>query len=110
VSERRYEIGVMRALGATRSDIRRIVLGEAALIGLIGGVLGEALAFGASQIVNLAAAKALTSVPFKPDDFFAYDPTVLAGALVFSIIFCVIGAWMPARRASRVDPARVLVT
>lgn len=110
VSERRYEIGVMRALGATRSDIRRIVLGEAALIGLLGGVLGEALAFGASQVVNWAASEALTSVPFKPDDFFSYEPGVLAGALLFSILFCVLGAWVPAGRASRVDPARVLVT
>jgi len=110
VSERRYEIGVMRALGATRGDIRRIVLGEAVLIGLVGGALGEVLAFGASSLANWGASQALTGVPFKPDDFFVYDPAIMIAALLFSILFCVLGAWMPARRAARVDPARVLVT
>jgi len=110
VSERRFEIGLMRALGATRSDIRRVVLGEAALIGLFGGLLGEALAYGASRLVNLAASEALTQVPFKPDDFFNHDPGVLGGALLFSILFCALGAYVPAKRASEVDPARVLVT
>ncbi len=110
VSERRYEIGVMRALGATRSDIRRIVLGEAALIGLAGGGLGVCIAFGASGLANWAAEQALTAIPFKPDDFFVYDPAILLAALGFSVLFCVLGAWVPARRASRVDPARVLVT
>ncbi len=110
VSERRYEIGVMRALGATQGDIRRIVLGEAVLVGLVGGLIGECLAFGASTLANWGASQALTGVPFKPDDFFVYDPEILAAALLFSILFCVVGAWMPARRASRVDPARVLVT
>lgn len=110
VSERRYEIGVMRALGATQGDIRSIVLGEAVLVGLVGGVLGEGLAFGASALANWGASQALTGVPFKPDDFFVFDPAILMAALLFSILFCVLGAWMPARRAARVDPARVLVT
>lgn len=110
VSERRYEIGVLRALGATRGDIRRIVLGEAVLVGLVGGALGVGIAFLASSLANWAASQALTGVPFKPDDFFVYDPMILVAALAFSIIFCVLGAWVPARRASRVDPARVLVT
>jgi ABC-type lipoprotein release transport system permease subunit len=110
VSERRYEIGVMRALGATQGDIRSIVLGEAVLVGLVGGVLGECCAFGASALANWAASQALTGVPFKPDDFFVYDPAILIAALLFSILFCVVGAWIPARRAARVDPARVLVT
>ena len=110
VSERRYEIGVLRALGATRGDIRRIVLGEAVLVGIVGGALGVGIAFLASSLANWAASQALTGVPFKLDDFFVYDPMILAAALAFSIIFCVLGAWVPARRASRVDPARVLVT
>ena len=110
VSERRYEIGVMRALGATQGDIRSIVLGEAVLVGLVGGVLGECCAFGANALANWAASQALTGVPFKPDDFFVYDPAILIAALLFSILFCVVGAWIPARRAARVDPARVLVT
>ena len=46
VTERRRELGLLRAVGATQRDVRMVVLGEAALIGLIGGLLGVLLGIG----------------------------------------------------------------
>ncbi|MEC9070951.1 MAG: ABC transporter permease, partial [Myxococcota bacterium] len=109
VSERRHEIGLMRALGATRGDIRILVLAEAAAVGLFGALTGEVVSYGLSRLANLAADRLLERVPFRPDDLFQYDWRILVGAVIFAIVFAVLGALTPARRAARLDPARVLV-
>ncbi|PKN54384.1 MAG: hypothetical protein CVU56_26900 [Deltaproteobacteria bacterium HGW-Deltaproteobacteria-14] len=110
VTERRYEIGIMRAVGAARADIRKLFLLEAGVLGVFGGVLGNAVAWGASRLVNWAAAEYLQGIPFKPDEFFLYDWRVLLGGVAFAWLFCVLGAWLPANRAARLDPAVVLTT
>ncbi len=110
ITERRHEIGIMRAIGATRADVRKLVLVEAMALGVFGAIVGEALSWAFSRGVNWAAARYLEGVPFKPDDFFVFDWRVLAFAVLFAIVFCVIGAVVPANRAARLDPARVLVS
>ncbi len=110
VTERRYEIGIMRAIGASRADIRRLILAEASLLGLFGGLFGVLAAWGFSRLVNAAAARMLAGIPFKPDDFFAFEWPMLLFAVLFAWIFCLIGAFLPARRAARLDPAVVLTS
>jgi len=110
VTERRYEIGIMRAVGAARADIRKLFLLEAGVLGVFGGVLGNVVAWGGSRIVNWAAAEYLQGIPFKPEQFFVYDWRVMLGGVVFAWLFCVLGAWLPANRAARLDPAVVLTT
>lgn len=108
VSERRREIGVLRAVGATRTDVRLIILGEAALIGVAGGVIGILLALGGAALVDWASATYLPRFPFKPRSYFDFEPWILAAGLVFSTVFCVLGGFLPARKASRVAPAQAL--
>jgi len=108
VTERRYEIGIMRAIGATRGDIRRLFLTEALVLGLFGGVVGNVVSYAVSRGVNWLAAEYLTGIPFKPDEFFAYDWRVVLGGIAFACVFCLLGAFIPARRAARLDPAVVL--
>jgi hypothetical protein len=108
VSDRRREIGVMRAVGATRGDVLLIILGEAALIGLAGGVLGVGLAVGVGTLVNWVSSSSLPNFPFKPDSWFAYKPWIIGGGILLSTLFCVIGGYLPARRASRMEPAAAL--
>jgi len=108
VTERRYEIGIMRAIGATRGDIRRLFLTEALVLGLFGGALGNLISYLVSRGVNWLAAEYLTGIPFKPDEFFAYDWRVVLGGIAFACLFCLLGAFIPARRAARLDPAVVL--
>lgn len=109
VSERRHEIGLMRALGATRGDIRALVLGEAAAVGVFGAITGGVVSYGLSRLANTAAAGMLERVPFRPEDLFQYDWRILVGAVIFAVVFAILGALAPARRAARLDPARVLV-
>jgi hypothetical protein len=107
VAERRREIGVMRAVGATRNDVLLLILGEAALIGLAGGVLGVALALGAGSLIDWLA-QAAPNFPFKPDSWFSYKPWILGGGIGLSTLFCVLGGYLPARRASKMEPAAAL--
>ncbi len=108
VSERRREIGVLRAVGATRLDVRLIILGEAAVIGIVGGVLGIAVAWLSATGVNYASAHYLPRFPFKPDSYFDFKSWILGGGLGFSTVFCVLGGFLPARRASLLEPAQAL--
>jgi ABC-type antimicrobial peptide transport system permease subunit len=108
VYERQREIGIMRAVGARRWDIQRIILGEAASVGLLAGSLGVALAYGASRVFDWVSARYLPDFPYKPETYFAFSADLIALALAFAAGFCVIGAWLPARRAARMDPAAVL--
>jgi ABC-type lipoprotein release transport system permease subunit len=108
VTERRGEIAVYRSIGATLRDIRILVLGEAAVLGILGGLLGVGIAWILSRAVNALAAGVLDRIPGGPDDLFAFTPLVLligAGCAVAAAIF---GAWLPARAAARTDPATVL--
>jgi len=108
VTERRHEIGIMRAIGASRGDIRRLFLSEALMLGLFGGLLGNILSWAATRGVNALAQTYLKDIPFKPDDFFVYDARVVFGGIAFACVFCLVGALLPARKAARLDPAVVL--
>jgi hypothetical protein len=108
VYERQHELGIMRAVGATRTDVRRIILGESALVGLVAGSLGVGLALVAGQLVDAVSDRYIPDFPYKPETYFDFGPAILLGALGFAIAFCTVGAWLPALRASRLDPARVL--
>lgn len=107
ISERRREIGVLRAVGATQADVRKIILGEAALIGLTGGSLGVAFAWLISLLVDWRAGKT-DDFPFKPETYFDFQPWIIGAALGFSVLFCVLGGLLPALRAAKMPPAQAL--
>ncbi len=108
VYERQREIGVMRAVGASRGDVARIILGEAASLGIMAGTAGLALAMAAGAIFDHVSARYVPDFPYKPTTYFEFPWWLVLAALGFSISFCVLGALLPARRAARMEPARVL--
>jgi len=108
VTERRVEIAVYRAVGARYLDIRLLILGEAAALGALGGVAGVAVAWACGRAVNVLAASVLVRVPGAPSDLFLFSPVVVAAGLLCAVLFALLGAWVPARRAARTDPATVL--
>ncbi|HKA88172.1 MAG TPA: ABC transporter permease [Haliangiales bacterium] len=108
ISERRREIGLMRALGASRGDIWKIILGEAAVIGLGAGAIGTGAAIGVATLIDFLSATHLPDYPFKPTTYFSFSPILILAALGFAVLFCVVGASLPARRAARIHPAQAL--
>lgn len=107
--DRRREIGIMRAVGATRADILTSFLMEGCIIGVAGGLLGLATAVLGSIAGNFVAARYLPDFPFKPDDFFHFSPGLIVLSLAVGILSCLVGALFPAFRASREDPTRALM-
>ena len=103
VSQRAREIGVKRALGATRRRIGRDVIAESALMGALGGAGG--LALGALVAVVLNAAVVSTT----GTSMLLITGRLVIGTLAFAIALGVIGGLWPARRAARLDPAAALV-
>ncbi|HUF50015.1 MAG TPA: ABC transporter permease [Longimicrobiales bacterium] len=97
VAQRTQEIGVRKALGAQDSDVLRLVIGEEAL------VLGAGLALG---IAGALAAMPLLATSLHGVE--ARDPVTLAGAAALLAAVGLLAVWLPARRASRLDPMRAL--
>jgi putative ABC transport system permease protein len=97
VAQRRGEIGIRIALGATPRQVSRLVVGEGVVLAMIGGVIGLAASWWATRIV----AKLLYGVTRTDPFSFAIGAAVLLGA---ALIACRV----PARRALRVDPVEAL--
>ena len=97
VGQRTQEIGVRMAVGATPSNIARLILSRAAAWTLAGGSMGLAGA--------LFATRALRSLLFQVSE---HDALTFAAALLGLAAIALASAWLPARRASRVDPMTAL--
>lgn len=109
IYERTREIGVLKALGASRGEIRSLFTVEAALIGLIGGVFG--LIFGAllGRLVNWIAHRYLIAEGVTGVGQLSVVPLWLAlGALAFAAFIGVLAGLYPAARAARLDPVTAL--
>ena len=93
VTRRRGEIGIRMALGATRRKIACLVLREALLLGGVGVAIGIPVALAVSQLIkNQLYGVAST------------DPTTFILAVATLLGFAIVAAWIPARRAARVEP------
>ncbi len=108
VTERRAEIALYRAVGATAADVRAWMLALAVVVGVLGGAAGIVVARAAALAADVLAAKKLPDFPFKPESFFAFPWWLGAVGLGFAALFSVVGAFGPARRAAKVEPAAAL--
>ena len=98
VTERRNEIGLRKALGATGRSITREFMGEGVMLGFIGGVLGAGAGYGLAVLIS-------TSVFHRT---ISLHPVILLGTVACSILIAVLACLPPVRRALAVDPALVL--
>ena len=110
VTQRRAEIGILRALGATRRQIRWLFLGESAVTGLVGSLGG--LAFGVLIARGIAASIGTLIADVygvaQHADELSTSPALLALALAIGIGTSIVAAAIPARNAARVDPVQAL--
>jgi putative ABC transport system permease protein len=97
VTERIKEIGVMKAVGASRNDIQIIFMLESGLLGLISGLIGIIIGAGISVLIS-----ALGAFPI------AVTWTSLVIGLVFGVFTSTVAGVYPANRASRLDPVEAL--
>ncbi len=109
VVRRRAEIGILRALGATRAEVMALFLGEALLLGCVGVVVGIAAGFLlASQLVGTVAKTISSLYVLLSIDAFHVTPALLLAAVAFGLGSVLLAAWFPAREGAGLDPIRAL--
>ena len=93
VVQRTGELGIRMALGAQSRDVLRLVLGKGAVLVVSGALLGAAGAYGISKLL-------ISLIPSLP----TRDPLILPAASFTLIVVALVACYIPARRATRVDP------
>ena len=97
VTQETREIGVRMAMGALPRDVLRLILSRGMSLVVVGVVLGLAAAFAATRYLN--------SFLFGVQP---YDAATMTGATVLFALVAAVACWLPARRATRIDPLRAL--
>src|SRR5262245_26116620 len=97
VAERTREIGIRIAVGADPARVRRMVLGQGLRLTLIGIAVGS--------ILSLAAVRVLRAWMYEMS---VYDAPTFVAVAALLIVVALVASWLPARRASRVDPVQAL--
>ena len=100
VNERTREIGIFRAIGFRRTHIARVILFEALLVSLLGGVLGWLLGMLASTVLGPRVAQLSVGVE--------WNPLLALGAVALAVAIGLAGSIYPAIRAANLDPAEAL--
>lgn len=109
IYERTREIGTLKAIGASRGDIRLLFMTEAGMIGLMGGVIGIAGGWALGRLLNRVILWYIEreQLPIR-GDFFVVTPSLALYALLFAIAVGIVAGLYPANRAARLDPLMAL--
>ncbi|MEM4235858.1 MAG: FtsX-like permease family protein, partial [Candidatus Anstonellaceae archaeon] len=98
VVEKTKDIGIMRAIGASKKDIAKLVIAEGATFGLIGGILGLLVGFIIAQIINQFGFKTTLGLH------------VAFAAIAVSTLVGIIASYYPAKIAAELDPIKAIST
>ncbi|MFZ1928230.1 MAG: FtsX-like permease family protein [Candidatus Sulfotelmatobacter sp.] len=108
ILERRREIGIMKAIGASDGDVKKLFFAEAGAMGILGGIVGVILGWAIGQVINLGTNVYLKRQSLPPEHFWAVPWWLVAFALVFAFAVSLISGLYPASRAARLDPVQAL--
>ncbi|MFE9647012.1 ABC transporter permease [Streptomyces sp. NPDC006365] len=105
VAQRTKEIALMRAVGASRKQITRSVLAEAAVVGLVASVIGFVLGIGLA--VGLRSGMAAFEMKI-PDGPLILSATPMIAAIGVGVLITMFAAWLPGRRAAKIPPVAAM--
>jgi lipoprotein-releasing system permease protein len=104
VNEKIKEIAILKALGFDGADVIQIFLTQAVIIGLLGGATGLILGYGIATAVSL--------VPFKVGNMnslpMTFESSDYITAFTFGVLITFIAGYLPAKKASNVDPVEII--
>jgi putative ABC transport system permease protein len=108
ILERRREIGIMKAIGASDSDVKGLFFAEAGVMGVFGGIVGVALGWTIGRVINLGTNVYLKRQHFPPEQIWFVPWWLVVGAIAFAIVVSLLSGLYPASRAARLDPVQAL--
>jgi len=108
ILERRRDIGIMKAIGASDGDVKKLFFAEAGVMGFLGGLLGVAMGWGIGRAINLGTDIYLHSQDLPSENIWAVPWWLVLGAIGFSVSVSMISGLYPAARAARLDPVKAL--
>ena len=108
ILERRREIGIMKALGASDADVRGLFFAEAGAMGILGGAFGVTLGWIIGRVINFGTNIYLRRQGFSPEDVWSVPLWLIWVALIFAFIVSLLSGLYPASRAARLDPVQAL--
>jgi putative ABC transport system permease protein len=108
ILERRREIGIMKALGASDADVRGLFFAEAGAMGLVGGAVGVTLGWAIGRLINFGMNIYLQRQHFPPAEIWSVPLWLVLSAIAFSIVVSLLSGLYPAARAAHLDPVQAL--
>ncbi len=108
ILERRREIGIMKAVGASDADVRGLFFAEAGAMGLVGGAAGVALGWTIGRLINLGTNIYLERQHFPPAQIWSVPLWLVLSAITFSIVVSLLSGLYPAAQAAKLDPVQAL--
>jgi len=108
ILERRREIGIMKAIGASDADVRGLFFAEAGAMGLVGGAAGVTLGWVIGRLINFGTNIYLERQHFPPAQIWSVPLWLVLSAIAFSIVVSLLSGLYPAARAARLDPVQAL--
>jgi putative ABC transport system permease protein len=108
ILERRREIGIMKAIGASDGDVKKLFFAEAGAMGILGGMVGVALGWAIGQVINFGTNIYLRRQALPPEHFWAVPWWLVLFAIGFAFLVSLVSGIYPAGRAARLDPVQAL--
>jgi putative ABC transport system permease protein len=108
ILERRREIGIMKAIGASDGDVKKLFFAEAGAMGILGGIVGVGLGWAIGHAINFGTNIYLKRQSLPPDQFWAVPWWLVAFAIAFAFLVSLVSGLYPAARAARLDPVQAL--
>jgi putative ABC transport system permease protein len=108
ILERRREIGIMKAIGASDGDVKKLFFAEAGAMGVLGGVVGVVLGWLIGHVINLGTNIYLKRQALPPESFWSVPWWLVGAAIVFAFVVSLVSGLYPAARAARLDPVQAL--
>ncbi|MFB4423890.1 ABC transporter permease [Streptomyces sp. QL37] len=105
IAQRTKELALMRAVGASRRQVKRAILLEAGVVGLIASVIGFVLGVGLATGLRSAMGMFGGKIPAGP---LVVSPTAVGSAFAVGVLITVFAAWLPARRAAKIPPVAAM--